>query len=37
MLIDEIDKPMFGDLETYRKHTAYKNLKVIGLTATACD
>ena len=35
VFIDEIDAVMFEDLEQFYKATKYKDLKVIGLTATA--
>jgi hypothetical protein len=37
LLLDEIDAPMFDDLELYWKNTKAANLRVIGLTATAFD
>jgi superfamily II DNA or RNA helicase len=35
IIIDESDAVMFKDFESYYDNTKYKNLKVIGLTATA--
>jgi hypothetical protein len=37
VFIDELDAVMFEDLENFRKATNHKNLKVVGLTATAFD
>ena len=35
MIVDEIDEPVFNNLQEFYDNTKYVNLHVIGLTATA--
>jgi hypothetical protein len=35
MIVDEIDAPVFNDVQEFYDNTKYVNLHVIGLTATA--